>query len=249
MAFDPDVPARHSSLAARHYPDGLHVAIIMDGSGRWARARGLPRPEGHCAGTSVVRRVVEAAPGLGISTLTLFAFSQDNWQRPDREVAGLMQVFQEYITSLTVDAPPQGLRLSVLGRRDRLPSSLLVAIRAAEKVTREGRALHLRLAIDYSGRDAILRAACRAQELPPLYADTLARLITEDDAVPDVDLLIRTGGEFRLSDCPLWEIAYAELVFTNTLWPDFGPADLEAALEEFRGRDRRFGHIPEPVAL
>ncbi len=248
MNSDSDVPARPSSLATRVCPDGLHVAIIMDGSGRWAQACGLPRPEGHCAGTPAVRQVVEAAPRLGISTLTLFAFSQDNWQRPRREVAGLMEVFEDYIVSLAENAPAQGLRLSVLGRRDRLPSSLLVAIRAAEEATREGRALHLRLAIDYSGRDAILRAACRAQELPPLYPDTFARLVTEADAVPDVDLLIRTGGEFRLSDCPLWEIAYAELVFTKTLWPDFGRGDLEAALAEFRGRERRFGHILEPVA-
>ncbi len=248
MTSDSDIPAHYSSLLARHYPEALHVAVIMDGSGRWAQARGLPRSEGHLAGTSAVRRVVEAASGLGISTLTLFAFSQDNWQRPDREVSGLMEVFEDYVTSLAEDAPARGIRLSVLGRRDRLPSSLLVAIRAAEASTREGRGLHLRLAIDYSGRDAILRAACRAQELPPLYAETFARLVTEDNAVPDVDLLIRTGGEFRLSDCPLWEIAYAELVFTNTLWPDFGAADLEAALEEFRQRDRRFGRIPEPVA-
>ncbi len=248
MTSDSDAPAGHSIPAFRGSPDGLHVAIIMDGSGRWAQARGLPRPEGHSAGSSAVRRVVEAAPGLGISTLTLFAFSQDNWQRPPREVEGLMEVFEDYLTSLADSAPAHGIRLSVLGRRDHLPSSLLVAVRAAEGATRKGRALHLRLAIDYSGRDAILRAACRAQELPPLYAGTFARLVTEDDAVPDVDLLIRTGGEFRLSDCPLWEIAYAELVFTDTLWPDFGVTDLEAALGEFRRRERRFGRIPEPVA-
>ncbi len=248
MDFDPDTSAHHLSLATGHGSDALHVAIIMDGSGRWAQARSLPRPEGHSAGTAAVRRVVEAAPALGISTLTLFAFSQDNWQRPAREVEGLMEVFEDYIISLVENAPARDLRLSVLGRRDRLPSSLLVAIRAAEAATRESRGLHLRLAIDYSGRDALLRAACRAQELPPLYADTFARLIVEDNDVPDVDLLIRTGGEFRLSDCPLWESAYAELVFAGTLWPDFGPVDLQAALEEFHVRERRFGRIPEPVA-
>lgn len=220
----------------------------MDGSGRWALARGLARPEGHRAGTAAVRRVVEVAPGLGVSTLTFFAFSQDNWQRPAREVEGLMEVFEDYLTSLAELTPAQGLRVSVLGRRDRLPSSLLVAIRAAEAASREGCALHLRLAIDYSGREALLRAARRAQELPPLLADTFARLITGDGTLSDVDLVIRTGGESRLSDCPLWEIAYAELVFTPTLWPDFGPADLESALEEFRRRDRRFGQIPETVA-
>jgi undecaprenyl diphosphate synthase len=248
MASDFQDSTRYSSLVAHHYSEGLHVAIIMDGSGRWALARGLERADGHRAGTTAVRRIVEAAPGLGVSTLTLFAFSQDNWQRPAREVAGLMEVFEGYLNSLAEVAPSRGIRVSVLGRRDRLPSSLLAAVRAVELASGEERDLHLRLAIDYSGRAALLRAAQRAQDLPPLFADSFARLVTADAAVPDVDLLIRTGGERRLSDCPLWEIAYAELVFTETLWPDFGGADLESALKEFDSRDRRFGRILEPVA-
>jgi len=228
---------------------GLHVAIIMDGSGRWARARGLERSEGHRAGAAAVRRVVEAAPGLGIGTLTLFAFSCDNWHRPAREVAGLMQVFQDYLQSGAREAAERGVRITVVGRRDRLPPSLLAAVNAAEAASRPGRTLHLRLAIDYSGRDAILRAACRLNgKVSPVE---FARLLGKDGhsnvPVQDVDLLIRTGGEQRLSDCPLWEIAYAELIFTGRLWPDFHAADLQAAIREFHSRERRFGRIPEAV--
>ncbi|MFQ5778115.1 MAG: di-trans,poly-cis-decaprenylcistransferase [Terriglobia bacterium] len=224
----------------------LHVALIMDGNGRWATARGRPRPEGHRAGAAAVRRVVEAAPGLGIRTLTLFAFSSDNWQRPPREVGALMDLFLTYLRLETQPCVAHGIRLSVLGRRDRLAPDLRRAIAAAEAATCRGQALHLRLAVDYSARDAILRAAHRTRSLGELSRETFARLLSPD--TPDVDLLIRTGGEQRLSDFLLWECAYAELYFTPTLWPDFTPTELRAAVEEFHQRERRFGRLPEPVA-
>jgi undecaprenyl diphosphate synthase len=223
------------------------VAIIMDGSGRWAQARGLPRLQGHRAGADAVRRVVEAAPRLGIGTLTLFAFSGDNWQRPTPEVANLMAIFEDYLETATRQAVEQGVRISVIGRRDRLPLSLRAAVGLAEGATLNGRTLHLRLAIDYSGRDAIVRAAQRTngRETP----EEFARILAGGELVPDVDLVVRTGGEQRLSDCPLWEIAYAELIFVERLWPDFDAADLEAAIREFQSRERRFGRIAEPVSL
>lgn len=230
----------------------MHVAIIMDGSGRWATARGLTRSEGHLAGMVAVGRVVDAAAGLGIGVLTLFAFSQDNWRRPAGEVAGLMRIFQQFLASESQRLAARGVRISVLGRRDRLPPALLAAVDAAEAASVRGHTLYLRLAIDYSGRDAILRAAGRLNGAREASPEVFTRLLAEDEhaaePVPDVDLLIRTGREQRLSDCPLWEIAYAELVFTECLWPDFGAAELEAILREFQSRERRFGRIPEPVA-
>jgi len=264
MARSSDCPmglTRHSSLNTRHCSSGLHVAIIMDGSGRWATARGLARSEGHLAGMVAVGRVVDAAAGLGIGVLTLFAFSQDNWRRPAGEVAGLMRIFQQFLASESQRLAARGVRISVLGRRDRLPPPLLAAVDAAEAASvrpvpggtgLRGHTLHLRLAIDYSGRDAILRAAGRLNGAREASPEVFTRLLAEDEhaaePVPDVDLLIRTGREQRLSDCPLWEIAYAELVFTECLWPDFGAAELEAVLREFQSRERRFGRILEPVA-
>jgi undecaprenyl diphosphate synthase len=230
----------------------LHVAVIMDGNGRWARSRGLPREAGHRAGVQAVRRVVEAARRLDIGTLTLFAFSGDNWQRPVREVNHLLRLFEEYLDAEKDQFVTQGIRLSVIGRRDRFPASLREAAEAAEAATTERHALHLRLALDYSGRDAILRAAERWREIPRATREEFSRLLSEathdGTSTPDVDLLIRSGGEQRLSDFMLWEIAYAELVFTERMWPDFDAADLEAALIEFFGRDRRFGRIPEVVS-
>jgi undecaprenyl diphosphate synthase len=190
---------------------------------------------------------VEAATRVGIGTLTLFAFSRDNWQRPTPEVANLMAIFEDYLEAATRQAVEQGVRISVVGRRDRLPLSLLAAVGLAEGATLHGRALHLRLAIDYSGRDAILRAAQRASWRERPSPEEFTRVLGGGEPVPDVDLVIRTGGEQRLSDCPLWEIAYAELIFVERLWPDFDAADLEAAIQEFQSRERRFGRIPEPV--
>jgi undecaprenyl diphosphate synthase len=229
----------------------LHVAIIMDGSGRWATARGLPRSEGHRAGRAAVRRIIEAAPQCGAATLTLFAFSSDNWRRPESEVFELMRIFEGFFS---VDAPAliqRGIWVSMVGRRDRLPVSLLEAIGKVEASSRPGGQLHVRLAIDYSGREAIIRAAHEFPQDSDASTDAFARRLAEveqaDQAAPDIDLLIRTGGEQRLSNCPLWEIAYAELYFTPCLWPDFGAADLDAAVQEFRRRDRRFGRVPEVV--
>jgi undecaprenyl diphosphate synthase len=229
-----------------------HVAIIMDGSGRWARQRDLPREAGHLAGRWAVERAVEAAPRLGIGTLTLFAFSGDNWHRPADEVCNLMQVFEDYFRATTNRYITRGIRVSVVGRRDRLAPALIQAAEEAESVTAGGRALHLRIALDYSGRDAILRAAQRLRNDRSPSGEEFARALAEvthaGEPVPDIDLLIRPGGQQRLSDFMLWESAYAELVFTDRLWPDFDAADLEAALEEFRRRDRRFGRILEVAA-
>ncbi len=233
----------------RDAPDAskLHVAIIMDGNGRWATRRGLPRVVGHRAGAKAVHRVVETAPNLGVGVLTLFAFSADNWQRPRYEVSTLMRLFSEYLACETPRLLANGICLTVIGRRDRLPASLREAIEAAETATAPGNAMHLRVAVDYSARDAIVHAAARIASREQPTRDEFARLIGEamhaGGPTPDVDLLIRTSGEKRLSDFLLWECAYAELYFTDRLWPDFGPAELEAALGEFRRRDRRFGQV------
>ena len=201
---------KSSSLHAGRTP-ALHVAIIMDGNGRWATARGMPRAAGHRSGAETVRRVVEAAPGAGVSTLTLYAFSSDNWRRPPREVAMLMRVFRSYLRSETPRLVKDGVRLSIIGRRDRLGGTLLEAIEDAERATAHGRGLHLRVAIDYSSRDMILRAASLLREanLPPeaglsretdevsrdAFASLLGSVYGDGGHAPEVDLLIRTGGE------------------------------------------------------
>jgi undecaprenyl diphosphate synthase len=237
--------------AAHSFPvevGGLfHVAIVMDGNGRWGTARGMGRAEGHRRGADAVRRTVRAAPSLGITTLTLFAFSSDNWKRPDREVGTLLSLFGEYLRSERAELKRNGVRLSVIGRRDRLPGSLVAAIEGCEAGTASGSRLHLRLAIDYSARGAILRAArsLPAEGEPSLdaFRKRLA-FACGADIGPDVDLLIRTGGEHRLSDFLLWESAYAELCFLPRMWPDFQDADLAAAVAEFHTRQRRFGGLP-----
>ena len=201
----------------------LHTAIIMDGNGRWASRRGLSRSSGHRVGAEAVRRVVEAAPGLGIGALTLFAFSSDNWKRPAAEVSTLMRLFARHLRTETPRCLDNGVALRVVGRRDRLPGPLVEAIEQTEAATAAGTKLELRLAVDYSGRSAI----------------ETGRLL------PDVDLLIRTGGEQRLSDFLLWECAYAELYFTPLMWPDFGATELAAAVDWFHARDRRYGGLKE----
>jgi undecaprenyl diphosphate synthase len=230
----------------------LHAAIIMDGSGRWATLRGWAREEGHRAGTEAVRRTVEAAERLGLGTLTLFAFSGDNWHRPSPEVANLMHIFEEYFRRDLPRWLRSGTRVSVVGRRDRLGPQLLEAVEEAESETAGGLGLHFRVALDYSGRDSILQAArqLRRKYIEPTheaFAQLLGDITNSGGPSPDVDLLIRTGGEQRLSDFMLWEAAYAELIFTDCLWPDFDAADLEAALDEYGNRDRRFGRIAAPV--
>jgi len=225
--------------------DRLHVGIIMDGNGRWAARRGLPRTAGHRAGADAVRRVVEAAPELGITTLTLFAFSSDNWRRPRDEVATLMGLMRRYLRAELARLIESDVRLTVIGRRDRLPDGLSDDIAVAERRSASGTRLNLRIAIDYSARDAIASAAAAWRgELPP-SRDEFRRLLAAPSGGDhdDVDLLIRTSGEKRLSDFLLWEAAYAELCFLDVLWPDFGAADLRAALVDFHRRERRFGGV------
>lgn len=214
----------------------LHTAIIMDGNGRWASRRGLVRSAGHEAGIEALRRVVKAAPDLGIGTLTVHAFSSDNWKRPETEVGALMGLFHRYLDSETEQLVCDGVKLSFIGRRDRLPADLISEIERAEAATEWGDALNLRVAIDYSAREAILSAASEK-----LSREELAARLS--GGAPDVDLLIRTSGEQRLSDFLLWECAYAELYFTDKLWPDFEAADLALAITEFRRRERRFGGL------
>jgi undecaprenyl diphosphate synthase len=231
----------------------LHVAIIMDGNGRWAQARALPRSAGHTAGVRTARSIVEAAVRANLGTLTLYAFSSDNWSRPRPEVIALMRLFRRSLLVESKRCLENGVRLSIVGRRDRLPASLRQTITQAEAMTAGGRNLHLRVAVDYSSRDAILRAAARVRESAvPLTRERFAQLLADVDhdplPVPEVDLLIRTGGEQRLSDFLLWECAYAELVFSSTMWPDFSEQQLVMALEDFAGRERRFGRIPEQAA-
>ena len=222
----------------------MHTAIIMDGNGRWAEQRGLPRPAGHRAGAKAVRRIVEAATRSTVEILTLFAFSADNWSRPAGEVASLMRLLKRYLVSETARCLENGVRLSVIGRRDRLDGDLLRTIEHTEEITSSGTKLHLRLAIDYSARAAIAHAAAQARSAcsPQEFEQHLAAALHSDVAAP-VDLLIRTGGERRLSDFLLWESAYAELVFVDTYWPDFDEAAFDAALREFARRDRRFGGL------
>jgi undecaprenyl diphosphate synthase len=245
----------------------------MDGNGRWATSRAMPRAAGHRAGVDAMRRIVEAAPDLGITTLTLFAFSSDNWKRPQNEVSSLMWLLRAYLQIETRRFIDSGSRLIVVGRRDRLTARLRTTIRRVERATAHCRRLTVRVALDYSSRDSILRAASRLPPGQPCSREDFARLIAYSDAhadksappdsevdllirptteaAPDhwvkgspfVDLLIRTGGEKRLSDFMLWESAYAELVFTDQMWPDFGPNNLREAVEEFHRRDRRYGAL------
>ena len=219
----------------------------MDGNGRWALARGRPREEGHVAGVTAVRRTVESAPAFGITTLTLYAFSSDNWRRPRGEVDNLMYLLQKYLDAECTSLTGSGVRLNVIGRRDRIPGSLRRTIAHVEGRTSEGTSLHLRLAIDYSARDALLAAAGRVAKgiLPTreAFERSLCEAIHAPSGTRDVDLFIRTGGEQRLSDFLLWESAYAELYFTDVPWPDFGEADLASAVEAFAARDRRYGGI------
>jgi undecaprenyl diphosphate synthase len=223
----------------------------MDGNGRWALLRGQPREAGHVAGATAVRRTVESAPALGITTLTLYAFSSDNWRRPRGEVDNLMLLFQQYLDSECAGLADRGVRFNVIGRRDRISDSLTRSIALVEERTRQGAALHLRVAIDYSARDAMVTAAGRVTNgIPPTreaFEHSLREVIHAPSGTRDVDLLIRTGGEKRLSDFLLWESAYAELYFTDVMWPDFCEADLAAAVQAFAARDRRYGGVLSPA--
>ena len=265
----------HGSVQDQAPVRGLHAAIIMDGNGRWAQARGRSRTAGHLAGADAVRRTVEAAPDHGIDVLTLYAFSSDNWRRPPEEVGALLRLLRRYLMAETGRCVDNGVRVQVIGRRDRLAASLVRVIESTEHATARGAKLWLRIAVDYSARDAILGAARRLYGEPRPHAahaasgaggapppapqspgaslqadrDALAQLLAgcTETRAREVDLLIRTGGEQRLSDFLLWESAYAELIFTDRMWPEFGTADLREAVQEFRRRERRFGAVGNPA--
>ena len=234
-----------------NFSSKLHVGIIMDGNGRWATRRGLSRLRGHEAGVEAIRRVVEAAPDQGVGTLTLYAFSTDNWRRPRAEVAALMALLRFYLASEVESLVKNGVRLTVIGRRDRLPEGIAAAIVRAEAATAGGEVLHLRIAVDYSSRDAILNAAAKLAGVTEPSRELFSQLVTGEAGLRDVDLIIRTSGEKRLSDFLLWEGAYAELHFTERMWPEFDAQDLEEALASFHRRERRFGGLKslplEPV--
>jgi undecaprenyl diphosphate synthase len=229
----------------------MHVAIIMDGNGRWAARRGLPRTAGHVQGAKAVRRTVEAAVRAGIGTLTLYAFSSDNWGRPAAEVEALMRLLKRYLLTESRYCAQQLVRINVIGRRDRFDGGLLAAIAESERLTAACTRLHLRIAVDYSARHGILQAAHAAAAAglgtAGPHTQEFLRLLNEVNHSPpagEVDLLIRTGGEKRLSDFLLWECAYAELHFTDDLWPDFDEPGLARALEDYARRQRRFGRLP-----
>ena len=233
----PAVPAAASQL---------HVAIICDGNGRWATSRALPRSAGHRAGAEAARRVIRSAPHIGIHTLTLFALSSANWSRPAAEVAAILQILQEYLLAETSHCQDEGVRLTIIGRRDRLPANLRETIADSEALTANGRKLHLRLAIDYSARHTIFQAATKFYKVTDLSSEAFSNILAEVQrgGSTDVDLLIRTGGEQRLSDFLLWECAFAELCFLAKRWPDFTPKDLCDMLKEFEQRERTRGGLP-----
>jgi undecaprenyl diphosphate synthase len=221
----------------------LHLAIIMDGNGRWATQRGLPRVAGHRAGVAAVRRTIEHASELGVGTLTVYAFSADNWRRPASEVQSILWLIRAYMHIERERLRSAGVRLLAIGRRDRIPKALVSEIERAEAATAQNRKLEVRVAVDYSSRDAITQACAGLPQGsgPEEARAALDRTLAAENGA--VDLLIRTGGEKRLSDFLLWESAYAELYFSECMWPEFQPADLEAAIAEFRGRERRFGTV------
>jgi undecaprenyl diphosphate synthase len=238
--------------------DGLprHVAVIMDGNGRWAEQRGLPRSEGHRAGVEAVRSVTRAARVMGVGWITLYAFSSENWNRPKAEVDALMRLPEEYFASELDEAIRNGVRIRAIGRRDRLPPSVRRSIEDATARTQHNGGMQLVFALSYGGRGEIVDAVRRilreseTRSVDPESLDEKSFAAHLDDAeLPDVDLLIRTGGEQRISNFLLWQSAYAELHFSDRLWPDFGPADLADAIQVYQRRERRFGLTPEQVGV
>ena len=228
-----------------------HIAIIMDGNGRWAEKRGMPRWRGHEAGARAVRRTVEAVCRSDIPVLTLFAFSSENWKRPDHEVRILFRLFQRYLAEELDELREYGIRLSAFGRRDRFSVEVVEALERAERATRHCTRLHLRLGLDYGARYEIAEAAralalqvARGEILPFEIDETSFAAMLSSKDVPDPDLVIRTAGEQRLSNFLLWQAAYAELHFSPTLWPDFGESDLQNALDDYHSRTRKFGALP-----
>jgi len=242
---------RQPRLAVPSAASQLHVAIICDGNGRWATSRALPRSAGHRAGAEAARRVIRSAPHLGIHTLTLFALSSANWARPASEVAAILQILQGYLLAETSHCLEEGIRLSIIGRRDRLPAALREAITDSEALTANGKKLHLRLAIDYSARHTIFQAAIKFYKVTNLSSEAFSNILAEVQrgGSTDVDLLIRTGGEQRLSDFLLWECAFAEFCFLPKRWPDFTPKDLRDTVKEFEQRERTRGALPRDAEV
>lgn len=227
-----------------------HVAIIMDGNGRWAQARGLPRTLGHKAGLDSVRRTVRNAPKLGVKHLTLYAFSSENWSRPANEVSDLLGLLKFYIRSDLADLVAEGVCVRIIGARDNLKPDILELIKTTEAKTAHNDTLFLNIAFNYGGRDEIVRAAQKLIDDPDGEIANGGKLTIEgissalDTALsPDPDLVIRTSGEIRISNFLLWQIAYSELVFVNCMWPEFDMEHLTAAFEEYRSRNRRFGGV------
>ncbi|MGB5838511.1 MAG: polyprenyl diphosphate synthase [Albidovulum sp.] len=225
-----------------------HVAIIMDGNGRWATSRGWPRLVGHRRGAERVRSIVEAAPGLGIRYLTLYAFSTENWKRSTEEVIGLMTIFARYIQTEAERLSAEGVRLRFIGRRDPLDKKLQKLMAGIEAKTAGNDRLHLTVAINYGGRDELLRVAqklaadvAEGRIAPDAVDENTIEALLDTHDIPDPDLVIRTSGETRISNYLLWQSAYAEYEFTDTLWPDFSPAELETILSRFDQRERRYG--------
>ena len=225
-----------------------HVAVIMDGNGRWATARGLPRIAGHRTGAEAVRRTVKAASELGIAYLTLFGFSSENWKRPLSEIDGLMGLLRHYLRGEIAELHRNGVRLRVIGQRARLAADIVTLIENGEALTRDNTGLQLTIALSYGGRDEIAgaaRALARQVAAGALDPDAIDEILVGDNlltaGMPDPDLVIRTSGEQRISNFLLWQTAYAEFIFTETLWPDFAKSDLEKAVRDFHGRERRYG--------
>jgi undecaprenyl diphosphate synthase len=225
----------------------MHIAIIMDGNGRWATQRGLPRTAGHIEGAKAVRATVEIAARADVKILTLYAFSSANWARPPAEIAALMHLFGQYLFTETRRCVEQSIRINVIGRRDRLSENLLRSIEQSERSSAAGSGMLLRIAVDYSSQYSIVQAARRASGGTELGTEDFHRLLHEVDhcaySASEVDLLIRTGNERRLSDFLLWECAFAELHFSDCLWPDFDEQRFRSALEDYGGRQRRFGGL------
>lgn len=237
-------------MSEQQQPVPRHIAIIMDGNGRWAQKRGLPRTLGHRQGAETVRRVVEAAAEAGVKYLTLFGFSTENWSRPAEEVRELMSLMRHYVRGNVADLHKNGVRLRIIGERERIDSDVLAIVEQAEQLTSTNDRLHLTIAFSYGARQEIvmavrkLAADVQAGRLVPEEIDVStvnSALLTAD--LPDPDLLIRTSGEQRISNFLLWQLAYAELVFVDTFWPDFGQAELNEAIRTYQGRDRRFGGV------
>ena len=242
-------PASEGAGAER-LPGPQHVAIIMDGNGRWAKARGMPRAAGHERGVEALRRTVEAAPKLGIQYLTVFSFSTENWRRPAAEVSALFGLLKAYVQRDLSRLTKQGVRIRILGRREGLPADIAELVSKAERETEHNSDFCLNIAFNYGGREEIIRAAHKligAIQRGEIAADAVDESLfgnyLDTAGIPDPDLLIRTSGEYRLSNFLLWQAAYAELVFTDTLWPDFDRASLEQAIAEYQSRERRFGAV------